>query len=43
MKLEIIQEKVRLSELRLVRVTKKSGILLIGCIAFGIIDRGTFI
>ena len=41
MKLELIREEVEKVKPQIVRITKESGIPLIGCIAFGIIDRGT--
>ena len=42
MKLEIINQKMtESSNIRLIKIAKESGIPLIGCIAFGIIDRGT--
>jgi len=41
MKLELIQEETKKIKLELISITKESGIPLIGCIAFGIIDRGT--
>mgnify|MGYP001564316735 CR=1 FL=1 len=40
MKLQVIQEEKQ-AKSQLVRITKESGIPLIGCIAFGLIDRGT--
>ncbi len=42
MELEVIQHE-EIEEIRdgIVRITKESGIPLIGCIAFGVIDRGT--
>lgn len=40
MKLELIQSKEEIKP-QLARITKESGIPLIGCIAFGIIDRGS--
>lgn len=40
MKLELIQEEVK-NKPQIVRITKESGIPLIGALPFGIIDRGT--